>query len=172
MYVQNEYKEGVIYSQENSNIYFKARFILNSQDEVIYNILKKITELLADKNVNIKIDYCKDKIIDNKPENLETPSSDCIENIDIIVPKYQYAIDNMIFTDKQIYGKDFNGVGRKYRLIWTDSNQKEHFVPLIGIDNFAADNPNGGYSYDSSTHQLIFEKVSSEDINYIMRRYS
>ena len=77
MYVLNEYKEGVIYSKLNSDIYFRAKFKSNSQDEIIYETLKKIADLLKNRNINIKIQYCKDKIIDQEPAD--------IRDIDILI---------------------------------------------------------------------------------------
>ena len=170
MYVDNEYKQGVIYSQKDLTVYFKGRYNLNCQDEVIYNSLKEIAKLLEDKEVNIKIVYCQDKILDEKPENIEEPEKGT-EDIEIILNKFEYKIKNMIYKDQDIYGINLDGNDRKCRLIWADENGTEHFVPLDKIDSFKAENPNGAYSYNSETHELIFESISSKDTKYIMRRY-
>lgn len=171
MYVQNEYKQGTIYSKKDLTVYFKARFNLNSQDEIVYNMLKEIAAFLEDENTAIRIIYCQDNILDKQPENTETPDIGA-EDIEIVVNKYEYTVKNIIYTDAEIYGADFDGENRKCRLIWIDSDSKEHFVPLSGIDNFEAVNPNGAYSYNSDSNELTFESISSQDVKYIMRRYA
>lgn len=170
MYVQNEYKEGLIYSRKDGTVRFKSRFLVHSQDEVIYSALKEIQKLIVEPNTSIKINYCKDKILDEKPPSQENPDAG-IKDLDIVLEKYKYSISNMIYTDEQIFGDNLDGKDRAFRLIWKDKNGEEHFVPLEGIDTFKAENPNGAYTYNSDTKELVFNAVSAENVNYIMRRY-
>lgn len=172
MFALHEYKEGVIYSKTRGTIFAKLQFSLSSQDEVVYEALKEIRKLIWDEEALIRISYVQDKITDKKPE---APSASTEEektfDSKLIVPKYKYIIDNMIFKDEQIYGKKFDGENREYRILWKDKDGKEYFVPLDGFDKFEAKNPNGAFSYNSETKELKFSAIAANDVEYILRRY-
>ena len=174
MYVKHEFKEGVI-SSKKGVIYAKIEFALTSQDEVVYEALKEIKDLIRDQDASIKISHVKDKIQDKRPE---APASsgkgegEVIRDSKLILKKFTYAIDNMIFTDGQIYGDNLDGKNREYRILWKDEDGKEYFVPLEGFDEFEGKNPNGAYSYNSETKELMFSKMTLDrDVEYILRRY-
>ena len=88
---------------------------------------------------------------------------DITKNVDIL--------ENIIFTDQEIYGENFDGEKRKYRILWVDAEGKEQFVPLENIDTFKAVNPHGAYSYNSETKELIFSAFMPYETKYILRRY-
>lgn len=172
MFAQHEYKEGVIYSKTRGTIFAKLQFSLSSQDEVVYEALKEIRKLIWDEEALIRISYVQDKITDKKPEAPSAPiEEEKTFDSKLIVPKYKYIIDNMIFKDEQIYGKKFDGENREYRILWKDKDGKEYFVPLDGFDKFEAKNPNGAYSYNSDTKEILFSSISNVDVEYILRRY-
>ena len=172
MFVLHEYKEGVIYSKTRGTIYARLEFSLSSQDQVVYEALKEIRSMLRDNEALIRISYVQDKIADKKPP-APTASIEEERTFDskLILPKYKYIIDNMIFKDEQIYGKKFDGQNREYRILWKDKDGKEYFVPLNGFDKFEAKNPNGAFSYNSETRELMFSAIASNDVEYILRRY-
>ncbi len=171
MFAQHEYKEGIIYSKKGF-VYAKIEFSLSSQDEVVYETLKEIRSLIHDQEALIKISYVQDKITDKKPE-APTSGEGKEETFDskLILPKFKYIIDNMIFSNEQIYGQNLDGKEREYRILWKGSDGKEYFVPLQGFDDFEAKNPNGAYSYNSDTKEILFSSISNVDVEYILRRY-
>ena len=172
MFALHEYKEGVIYSKARSTIYARLEFSLSSQDQVVYEALKEIRNMLRDNEALIRISYVQDKITDKKPEAPSAPiEEEKTFDSKLIVPKYKYIIDNMIFKDEQIYGKKFDGENREYRILWKDKDGKEYFVPLDGFDKFEAKNPNGAFSYNSETKELKFSAIAANDVEYILRRY-
>jgi len=174
MFAERSYKEGVIYSKSKGTIYSRLEFTLSSQDEVVYEALKEIRTLLTDHQALIKISYVQDKLTDKKPEapaaSSETEKEKLIDS-KLIVKKYKYVIDNMIFKDEDFYGKKFDGQNREYRILWKDKDGTEYFVPLEGFDTFEAKNPHGAFSYNSETRELMFSKIVAEDVEYILRRY-
>ena len=54
---------------------------------------------------------------------------------------------------------------------WKDKDGKEYFVPLEGLDKSEAKNPNGAFSYNSETKELIFSAIVASDSEYILRSY-
>ena len=150
---------------------FKFTMLFNIQ-QFTNKILKEIRSLLRDNQVLIRISYVQDKIADNKPP---APTASIEEertfDLKLILPKYKYIIDNMIFKDQQIYGKKFDGQDREYRILWKDKDGKEYFVPLEGLDKSEAKNPNGAFSYNSETKELIFSAIVASDAEYILRSY-
>lgn len=170
MYVNHEYKEGIIYSKKGT-IYTKIEFSLTAQDEKIYEVLKGLSKLLRNQETMIKISYVQDAIVNEKPEAPVEDGKDKEVDTDLVLPKFTYVIKNMIFTDEDIYGKDLDGKNPLYRIIWQDNDGTEYIVPLEGIDNFEAKNPNGAVSYNSETRELIFSAISANDVKYILRRY-
>ena len=171
MFAQREYKVGVLYSKKGI-VYAKLQFTLTSQDELVYEALKEIRNLMYDKDALIKISYVQDKIFDKRP-GAPIASGDSEKVIDsrLVLPKFKYIIGNMIFKDEEIYGKNLDGKQREYRILWKDEQGKEYFVPLKGFDDFEAENPNGAYSYNSETKEIQFSAIASNDVEYILRRY-
>lgn len=172
MFALHEYKEGVIYSKTRGTIYAKLQFSLSSQDQVVYEALKELRKLIWDKEALIRISYVQDKLCDKKPPALmSTGEEEKIIDTKLIVPRMKFVIDNMIFKDEQFYGKKFDGKNREYRILWRDKDGKEYFVPLEGFDKFEAKNPNGAFSYNSETKELMFSAIAANDAEYILRRY-
>ena len=103
MFALHEYKEGVIYSKTRGTIYARLEFSLSSQDQVVYEALKEIRSMLRDNEALIRISYVQDKIADKKPP-APTTSTEEDKTFDsrLILPKYKYIIDNMIFKDEQM----------------------------------------------------------------------
>lgn len=172
MFAERSYKEGVIYSKTRGTIYARLEFTLSSQDEVVYEALKEIKNLIGDPKALIKISYVQDKLTDKKPEApAASTEEEKIIDSKLIVKKFKYVIDNMIFKDEAFYGKKFDGQNREYRILWKDKDGTEYFVPLEGFDTFEAKNPHGAFSYNSETRELMFSKIVAEDVEYILRRY-
>lgn len=170
MYVNHEYKEGIIYSKDGIT-HARIEFSLAAQDEKIYEALVALSTMLIDREPKFKISHIQDDILPKKPDAPKEGGTDKDVDSDLILAKYTYVIKNMIFTDEDIYGKDLDGKNPLYRIIWQDNDGTEYIVPLEGIDNFEAKNPNGAVSYNSETHELIFSAISANDVKYILRRY-
>lgn len=172
MYISEKYKEGIIY-QESGMILVKIRCKATATDESIYETLKKIRPLVETKKPLYQVSTVFRNILDEAPKQEETtnPPETTNEDVTITMPKNEYIIENMVFTDEDIYGDNYDGEKRRYRIIWVDETGKEQFVPLEGIDTFEAVNPNGAYSYNSETKQLIFSAFMPYDTQYILRRY-
>lgn len=175
MYISEKYKEGVIYNAQGV-ILTKVRCKVSATDENIYNTLKVLSNLIESRTKYFRINTIFKDIQDNAPA-ASSPSEIEVETEDTIitVPKNEYILNNMVFTDEEIYGEPtgdvYTGENRTYRIIWVDDEGTEHFVPLEGIDQFDAVNPHGAYSYNSETKELIFSAFMPYDTDYILRRY-
>lgn len=171
MYISEKYKEGVISDATGMNL-VKVRCKASATDESIYETLKQIAPLIESRTKFYRINTVFKNILDQapqmeKPSETENPTEDTI----ITVPKNEYILKNMIFTDEEIYGENYDGVNRAYRIIYVDEKGEEHFVPLEGIDTGEAVNPHGAYSYNSETKELSFSAFMPFDQEYILRRY-
>lgn len=173
MFISEKYKEGIIY-QGNGNVLVKVRCKSSASDESIYNSLKAMAPLIEAKDKQYRVNTVFKNILDQAPISEDDPKPPSVdtEDMKLVVPVNQYIIENMIFTDEEIYGEQYDGVNRKYRVVWKDQAGTEHFVPLEGIDTFQAVNPNGAYSYNSETKQLIFSAFMPYEVEYIIRRYT
>lgn len=174
MYISSTYKEGVV-TNKKGNILIKTTFKPSVQDETVYELLKEMAVILADKKLHYRISLIQDNILDKQPDS-EKPvpggsETETTEDIKITVPKNAYLIENIVLSDEAIYGTNLDGENRQYRLIYINSKNEECYVPLEGFDSFKAENPHGKYSYNSETKQLIFSAMYHTDTDYILRRY-
>lgn len=172
MYIAEKYKKGIIYQTDGTTL-VSIRCKATSTDENIYQTLKELAPLVESRNPLYRIDTVFKGILDEAPKQNESTKPDDAETEDVIftVPKNEFIIENMVFTDEDIYGDNYDGVERRYRVLWVDDKGVEQFVPLEGIDEFGAVNPHGAYSYNSETKQLIFSAFMPYDTEYILRRY-
>lgn len=171
MFISKKYKEGIIY-QKDGVVLVKIECKVTASDESIYETLKMLSPLINSQDKHYRINTVFKEILDQAPvtEKVDKPSVE-IEDTTFSIPPHTYIIDNMIFSDEDIYGDKYDGVNRRYRIIWKDEAGQEYFVPLEGIDNFEASNPNGSFQYNSETKQLIFSATRPYATQYIMRRY-
>ena len=174
MYISSTYKEGVV-TNKKGHILIKTTFKPSVQDETVYELLKEMAVILADKKLHYRISLIQDNILDKQPDS-EKPvpggsETETTEDIKITVPKNAYLIENIVLSDEAIYGANLDGKNRQYRLIYINSKNEECYVPLEGFDSFKAENPHGKYSYNSETKQLIFSAMYHTDTDYILRRY-
>lgn len=89
------------------------------------------------------------------------------------VPTLQGEISNVVMTDEEAYGPEYDGENRTYILYWVNvADQKEYEVPLSGIneETVSANNPNGWYQYDSETQAIIFQRYVVEEQIYRLRK--
>lgn len=172
MYISERYKEGVVYQQEGT-ILVRIRCKATATDESIYETLKALVPLIEVRNPLYQVNTIFKNILDEPPKQTEStkPTDTEIEDVTFTIPKNEYIIENMVFTDEDIYGDNYDGVNRRYRILWVDKSGAEQFVPLEGIDEFAAVSPHGAYSYNSETKQLIFSAFMPYETEYILRRY-
>ena len=174
MYVSERYKEGII-SDSNGAMLVKVRCRVEAMDETIYESLKRLAPLLECSRPLYKINTVFKNILDEKPTvEIEKPPAE-LEYVDsvLIVPEGEYKVNNVIFTDQEIYGENLDGKDREIRILWKDKEGTEHFVPLIYFDDVdAAVNPHGAYKYHSGYKQLIFSQFRPYDTEYIIRRYN
>ena len=172
MYIGEKYKEGIVY-QANGSIFIRIRCRCGTSDESIYKTLKELTPLLNINEPLYQVNTIFKNVLDEAPEQEQKPVEGdyTTEDSELIVPRGEFIIPNMIFTDAEIYGKNFDGEKRTYRIIWIDENGQEYFVPLEGIDTGNGKNPNGSYSYNSETKELSFRCFMPYDTTYILRRY-
>lgn len=171
MYIGEKYKEGIIY-QTSGMIFLRIRCRCSTSDESIYKTLKKLTPLLNVTAPLYQVNTIFRNVLDQAPEEEgHEPGEIETEDSELIVPKGEFIISNMIFTDKEIYGEHYDGEKRTYRIIWIDEKGEEYFVPLEGIDTGEGKNPNGAYSYNSETKELSFKRFMPYDTTYILRRY-
>ena len=172
MFVSEKYKEGIIY-QKDGMILCKLYCKVTASDENIYNTLKLIAPLIDTQEKFFRINTVFKNILDQAPET-EKPSHDPelpTEDTILTVPPHTYILDNMIFTDEDIYGDNLDGINRRYRIIWQGEDGLEYFVPLENFDVFEAQNPHGAFAYNSETKQIIFSATRPYSTNYILRRY-
>lgn len=170
MFIHEKYKEGIIYNKDGG-ILVRITCKVSATDESIYSTLKAISPLVQCEKPFYQVNTVFRNIVDEAPKNDEDTGSETNEDLALIVPKGEFIIPNMIFTDEEIYGPEYDGKNRTYRILWKDQEGKEHFVPLEGIDNFAAENPHGAYSYNSETKELSFSAFMPYETEYIIRRY-
>lgn len=172
MYIAEKFKEGIIYYGEGA-VLVRIRCKATATDESIYESLKALAPLVDIRNPKYQINTVFKNVLDEAPAQEEEtkPSETEYEDTTFVVPKGEYIIDNMVFTDEDIYGDNWDGVNRRYRILWVDGDGNEQFVPLEGIDTFVAVNPHGAYSYNSETKQLIFSAFMPYETTYILRRY-
>lgn len=173
MYISESYKVGVIYN-EAGNTLINVRCRATVTDETVYNTLKALSPLVDSETKLYRVSTVLKNILDKAPEmeEVDEPDQDITtEDTTLTLPAQSYILNNMVFTDADIYGDKFDGVNRRYRLIWKDAEGTEHFVPLEGIDSGNAVNPNGSFSYNSETKQLIFSAFMPYEVEYILRRY-
>lgn len=172
MYIAEKFKEGIIYHGEGT-VMVRIRCKTTATDESIYESLKALAPLVDIRNPKYQINTVFKNVLDEAPPQEEStkPSETETEDTTFVVPKNEFIIKNIIFTDEDIYGDNYDGVDRRYRVLWVDAEGTEHFVPLEGIDNFAAENPHGAYSYNSETKELSFSAFMPYDTTYILRRY-
>ena len=172
MYIGEKYKEGMIY-QSNGTVFLKIRCRSTATDESIYETLKSLTPLIELKQPLYRINTVFKNLLDEAPLQDEEarPEGATFEDSELIVPKNVDILENIIFTDQEIYGENFDGEKRKYRILWVDAAGKEQFVPLENIDTFKAVNPHGAYSYNSETKELIFSAFMPYETRYILRKY-
>ena len=171
MYIGEKYKVGVIYNKDNLTL-VRITCKVSATDENIYKTLKSLAPLIDCAEPFYEVQTIFRHILDEAPPS-ETPvTGESVEDVKIVVPKGEFILSNMIFTDEEIYGANYDGKDRTYRIIWVDSEGTEHFVPLDGIDTFKAENPHGAYSYNSETKELSFSAFMPYDTEYILRRYT
>lgn len=92
---------------------------------------------------------------------------------EFILPTMQGNISNVVMTDEEAYGPEYDGENRTYILYWVNpSDQKEYEVPLRDINEgtVTAENPNGWYSYDSETKSIDFQRYVVEEPIYRLRK--
>lgn len=171
MYISERFKEGIIYDTQGNQL-AKIRCRASATDENIYKTLKTIAPLVEAEKKLYRVNTVFKNILDEAPI-ADKPHKDdaAYEDSPLIVPKNTYILKNMIFTDEEIYGADYDGKKRTYRILWKDTKGNEYFVPLEGIDEETAVNPNGAYSYNSETKELSFAAFMPYDTEYILRRY-
>lgn len=173
MYVIEKYKEGVITAQDGT-VLVKIRCRISSTDESIYNSLKKLSALIENRNPLYRVNTIFKNIVDEKPpeEIVKPPEELTYSDSAFTITKHTYIVDNIVLTDEDVYGDAWDGVDRRIRILWVDTDKTEHFVPLEGFDDESqAKNPHGAYSYNSETKQLIFSQTRPYDTEYILRRY-
>ena len=173
MFISERYKEGIIYDNQGNQL-VKIRCRASATDEGIYMTLKTIAPLVEAEKKFYRVNTVFKNILDQAPINTKPTQPDNptdTEDTIFVVPKNEYILRNMVFTDEEIYGPDYDGKNRTYRIIWKDDKGIEHFVPLEGIDQETAINPNGTYSYNSETKELSFAAFMPYDTEYILRRY-
>lgn len=173
MYVTEKYKEGVITSLDGT-VLIKIRCRISSTDEAIYKSLKKLSILIEESNLFYRINTVFKNIVDEKPQEdiVKPPAEATYSDSAFTVTKHSYIVENIVLTDEDVYGDAWDGVNRRVRIVWVDTDKTEYFVPLENIDDTSqAKNPHGAFSYNSETKQLIFNQTRPYDTEYILRRY-
>lgn len=92
---------------------------------------------------------------------------------EFILPTIQGSISNVVMTDEEAYGPEYDGENRTYILYWVNAaDQKEYEVPLRDINegSVTANNPNGWCSYDSETKTIEFQRYVVEEQIYRLRK--
>lgn len=172
MFISEKYKEGIIY-QKDGTVLVRLQCKVTASDENIYETLKVIAPIVDSQEKLFRINTVFKNILDQAPETEKPSTGDTVRTEDTVltIPPQTYILNNMIFTDEDIYGDNLDGVNRRYRIIWKDSDGVEYFVPLENFDTFEAKNPHGQFAYDSETKQLIFSATRPYSTDYILRRY-
>lgn len=171
MYIGEKYKVGVIYNKDNLTL-VRITCKVSATDENIYKTLKSLAPLIDCAEPYYEVQTIFRHILDEAPPSEKPTGEEAAEDVKIVVPKGEFILKNMIFTDEEMYGPNFDGKDRTYRILWVDKEGTEHFVPLDGIDQFKAENPHGAYSYNSETKELSFSAFMPYDTEYILRRYT
>lgn len=173
MYVIEKYKEGVITAQDGT-VLVKIRCRISATDESIYNSLKKLSALIENRNPLYRVNTVFKNILDEKPqEDIVKPPTDLTySDSPFTLVKHTYIVYNVVLTDEDVFGDAWDGVDRRVRIVWIDTDKVEHFVPLEGFDDESqAKNPHGAFSYNSETKELSFSQTRPYDTEYIIRRY-
>lgn len=108
-----------------------------------------------------------------EPVDPVEPGIPSAEYQEFILPTMQGSISNVVMTDEEAYGAEYDGENRTYILYWMNAaDQKEYEVPLRDINEgtVTANNPNGWYSYDSETKVIDFQRYVVDEQTYRLRK--
>lgn len=164
--IKNKKKNGV--SEVNATIYNINPEISN---EDIYELAQGIIKVLdeGEKTINIYKEY--NNVID-EPEPVTPPDPNqpktFTEDFTVKSLDLNFTIKNKM-SDEDVYGANLDGKGRKANLFYlgTAKNKIDPVqVPLEGFDTTTPPDPNGTFSFDSSSNTVIFKKSSFEEQNY------
>lgn len=141
-----------------------------TSNEDIYDLAHEIIKILSDgkKTINIYKEY--NNVIDKPNDEPVDPNQPKTFTEDFTLTKGEIhiALTNKL-TDENVYGAALDGKERKVKLYYLGtavSLVTQIEVPLDGFDTTKPPNPNGAFSFDSTSNTILFKTIASDDTKY------